>query len=387
MKTIVNEGSIRLKIPKAEKISKEMGVFYNPVMSLNRDISILLLNSVNKNNMQIADVLAATGVRSIRFLKELRKNKIKKIYINDYDKDAIKLIKQNLTLNEIKYKNNNKIFLSNDDANLFLLNSTGFDYIDIDPFGTPNPFLDAACKRIARNGILAVTATDTSALCGTFPKACIRKYWAIPKRDATMHETGLRILIRKIQLVAAQYGKALIPTFSYSKEHYMRVFLRNDKGKDKVDEILKQHGLFNNAGPMWLGKLWDKDLCNKILNNALKNDIFNTRENQSNASELANSLTTDGFSAPRNFEKISRENKELITLLKIIKEESKINSVGFYDLHNIYEINKIKHLQKKETIINKIKKFGYKASDTHFKGEGIRSDIPYSKLVHALKKE
>ena len=72
---IITEGSIKLKVPKADKVSKEMGVFYNPAMRLNRDISVLLLNSINKNNLQIADPLAATGVRSIRFLKELRKNK------------------------------------------------------------------------------------------------------------------------------------------------------------------------------------------------------------------------------------------------------------------------------------------------------------------------
>lgn len=145
---IITEGSARLKIPKAEKVSKEMEVFYNPVMKLNRDISVLLLNSISKNNLQIADPLAATGIRGIRFLKELNKNNIKKIYINDHDKDAVKLIKENLTLNKIQYKNNKKINIKNEDANLFLLNSTGFDYIDIDPFGTPNPFLDSASKRI-----------------------------------------------------------------------------------------------------------------------------------------------------------------------------------------------------------------------------------------------
>ena len=353
MHRIINEGSIKLKIPKAEKISKEMGVFYNPAMSLNRDISVLLLNSTNKNHLQIADPLAATGVRSIRFLKELGKNKIKKISINDHSKDAIKLVKQNMALNKIQYKNK-KINITNKDANLFLLNSTGFDYIDIDPFGNPNYFLDAACKRLARDGILAVTATDTSALCGTFPKACIRKYWAIPKKDAIMHETGLRILIRKIQLIAAQYDKALIPIFSYSKEHYMRVFLRNDKGKSEADKILKQHGLFHDAGPMWLGGLWDRDLANKICNNALKNKIFN-------------------------------KNIELVKFLKTINEESKINAIGFYDLHDICQKNKIKHLQKKETIKETIKKLGYKASSTHFKGHGIRSNIPLNKLIKILK--
>lgn len=349
---IINEGNAEIKVPEAKKISKEMGVFYNPIMSLNRDISVLVLNSLGKSSMQIADPLAATGIRSIRFLKEIAPGKIRKIYINDHDTKSIKLIRQNIVLNKIK---KSKIKITNEDANLFLLNSRGFDYIDIDPFGTPNPFLDAACKRIAREGILAVTATDTSALCGTYIDACRRKYWALPNKDSMMHETGLRILIRKIQLAGAQYDKALIPIFSYSKEHYMRVFLRNEKGKNKADELLKLHGIFNNAGPMWTGNLWDKELASRIYNNAMKT---------------------------RNF----RNNKELMKFLETIKEESKTNSLGFYDLHDICEKNKIKNVPKKEAVKIKIRKSGHYASDTHFKGEGIRSDIGIRELIDILKK-
>src|SRR3989338_574984 len=355
MKTIINEGLAKINVENKKIVSKEMEVFYNPVMGINRDISVLLLNSINNNDLQIADPLAASGIRSIRFLKELNKDKISRIYINDFDKNAVKSIKENLILNKIKYKNNKKMTIENEDANLFLLKSTGFDYTDVDPFGTPNPFLDAACKRLARDGILAVTATDTSALAGTYPQACIRKYWAAPKKDALMHETVLRILIRKIQLVAAQYDKALTPIFSYSKEHYMRVFLRNGKGKNKADEILKMHGLFNNAGPMWLGNLFDSELCSRIYQNSIKNKTFN-------------------------------KNNELIKFLKMIKDESKINTVGFYDLNDVAEKNKIKTLPKKESIKNKIRKMGYKASDTHFKGEGIRSDIPLKELIRILRK-
>jgi tRNA (guanine26-N2/guanine27-N2)-dimethyltransferase len=151
---------------------------------------------------------------------------------------------------------------------LLLLTSRGFDYIDIDPWGTPNPYLDSACRRISRGGILAVTATDTSALCGTYPNACRRKYWALPKRDSNMHETGLRILIRKIQLVGAQYEKGLIPVYSYSREHYMRVFLRIEKGKSMVDRIIGFHDFLNGSGPLWTGKLWEEDLADKIFKNS-----------------------------------------------------------------------------------------------------------------------
>ena len=33
-----------------------------------------------------------------------------------------------------------------------------FDYIEVDPFGSPVPFLDIAIQRIKHNGILSVTS-------------------------------------------------------------------------------------------------------------------------------------------------------------------------------------------------------------------------------------
>ena len=126
---LIAEGSAVIKIKKAEKISKEMEVFYNPVMKLNRDITILLLQQFGP--MHLCDPLAASGVRSIRLAKEL---KYKSIAINDINKKAVKSIKDNLKSN--KLDNNKKLKVYNDDTNLFLLNSKGFDYIDIDPFGT-----------------------------------------------------------------------------------------------------------------------------------------------------------------------------------------------------------------------------------------------------------
>jgi len=346
MYEIIREGKVVIKIKKTNKISKGMDVFYNPVMKLNRDISIVLLNAIDSKNMQIALPLAGSGVRGIRFLKELRKNKVKSISFNDHSAKAVNSIKNNLKLN--KLNNNKKIKIYNNDANLFLLNSSGFDYIDIDPFGSSNSYLEAAIKRISRNGILAVTNTDTAALTGTYPKACVRKYWSIPKRDYMMHETGLRILIRKIQLVGMQYEKALYPIFSYFKAHYFRIFFQCVKGKKLCDGIALDHGMFNGAGPLWMGNLGDSKLVNKMYSTLLKNN-------------------------------------ELLKFLKIIKDESKVNVVGFYDVHDIAKKQKLKTIVKKWSIIEKIKKKRFEAASTHFSGTGIRSNIPYNKLLAFLK--
>ena len=265
--SLFTESKARFYAYKAKIVSKDLPVFYNPAMEVNRDITILLLNALDDKGLNLCDMLAGTGIRTIRFLLELDKGKIASLTSNDANPKFPAILKKNLSLNKINASSlirKRQLIIKNKDANDLLLASTGFSYIDIDPFGTPNPFLDLACKRLARDGILAVTATDTSALCGTYPRACERKYWADPRHDYLMHEAGLRILIRKVQLVAAQYDKALLPIYSYDHEHHARIFLRATKQKTAVDDILKLHDYWDDSGPMWIGPLWDPVLAKKM---------------------------------------------------------------------------------------------------------------------------
>ena len=337
MLEIIKEGKARIKAPVGEKISAGLPVFYNPVMKFNRDISVLLLKAFGRKKMQIADPLAATGVRGIRFLLELPKSTVEMVCFNDTDDKFRKNIAGNLKLNKI---GKTRVSVSNEDANLFLLKSSGFDYIDIDPFGTPNPFLDSAVKRISRGGIIAVTATDTSALCGAFPAACIRKYWAEPVNNEQMYEFGLRILIRKVQLIGSQYGKALLPVFSYTKDHYMRVFFRMEKAKTTADEIMQQHRMFGMAGPAWAGSLWDTKLVSAML-------------------------------------KLAKD-REMIKFLRLLKDESLVNAVGYYDLHTIFAGKKI---PQKQELIAVLRRKGFRASETHFLGTAIRSNASLKEII------
>ena len=370
---MIKEESALIDIKEPKKISKKLPVFYNPIMKFNRDISVTLINAWPNKNLQIADVLAGSGIRAIRFLKELEKSKIKNITINDYNKNFKKNFEKFLKLNKIKKSKNSKnsknIILASQDANKLLLESTGFDYIDIDPFGTPNPFLDLAVKRISRNGILAVTATDTAPLAGTFEEVCKRKYFAKPLHNYLMHEIGLRILIRKIQLIGGQYEKSLIPVFSYFKDHYFRIFFLCTKGKKDVDKIIEQHEYFlfcnkclnykitehNNeiccnskmayAGPLWTGDLFDENLVKTMIK---KNKI-----------------------------------KDIDKFLAIAKEEAKIKNTGFYDIHELCKHYKL-GIPKKQMIIEKLKQTG-QASETHFNPEAIKTDLTSEKIIKAIK--
>ncbi len=333
----ITEGKAAVYVPAGSKVTRAMPVFYNPAMRLNRDISVLLLSAIGRK-MNIGLPLAGSGIRGIRLFLE---SGVKcNIAMNDQNEAAYSIMKKNLQLNNIT-----GISIHNKDASMFLLDSEGFDYIDIDPFGSPNPFLDPAVRRLSRYGILAVTATDTAPLCGSYPDACLRKYWAVPRRDYQMHETGLRILIRKIQLIGAQYDRALIPLFSYSRQHYFRVFLQSTKGKSAVDRILKHHGISENAGPLWLGRLWDQKLAEKMY---LKNRV---PENNS--------------------------------FLRVISDESRVDSAWFYELNSLAKKCRTKN-QKKSSLIGMLRKKGYTASETHFSPAAIRSNIEKKELVRLL---
>lgn len=367
---LIKEHSITLSIdfPKnilSNQVNSKMEIFYNPIMASNRNLSILLLNTIAKNNLKIADPLAGSGIRTLRFLKELKKNKIKQICVNDFKKKFSEKFKEEVIRNKLSWTKligigrkkavqDAVLKVSNEEASQFLLHETGFDYIDIDPFGSPNSFLAAAVARISRGGILAVTATDTAALTGTYPKVTQRKYWAEALHNYLMHELGLRVLIRKIQLQGIQFDKAIIPLLSYHKEHYFRTYLQAAKGKEKCDEIIRQHqyflfcssclhfhcSLFNRekcpcgqqfqfAGPLWVGELTNSKLIQKIA----KNNHF--QEEQS--------------------------------FLNLLAKEAAIPQVGYYDLHEIAKRMK-KDPPPMEIVLRKVP-----AVRTHFSGTGIKT--------------
>ncbi len=377
--TIIQEHSIKLAVdlPKGD-VNAKMEVFYNPVMVSNRNISILLLNCVENTKMNIVDSLAGSGVRSLRFVKELKKRKLNHLFVNDRKDNFKKMFKKCCALNKISLSALKKMTIGNEEASLFLLNRIndavkpekfcGYaDYMEIDPFGSPNPFLSAALARISRKGILAITATDTAALTGTYPRVTVRKYWAKSMKNYMMHEVGLRILIRKIQLIGVQFDKALIPILSYHKDHYFRIYFRCEKGKEGCDDLLKQlqyflycsqclgfkTSIYNKetcgcgkeydfAGPLWIGKLFEKELVEKMVaqNNFLEEEKF----------------------------------------LELLLGEAAQEQVGFYDMHELAGKLKI-NPPRMEEMLEKTK-----GVRTHFSPTGIKTSMDLKDVMKRMKR-
>jgi len=180
------EGKTKIVVPKVLNTKgpiKKSNVFYNPVMEFNRDVSIMVLNALNKKD--ILDGLAGTGIRGVRIANEVGGN----VTVNDVNKEAYKIIKRNIKLNNLY-----NAFAENKKLNT-LLSENRFDYIDVDPFGSPACFIDSAMRAIKKDGVLGVTATDTATLCSVYPKTCLRRYSATPLKTGYAKEIGLRILI------------------------------------------------------------------------------------------------------------------------------------------------------------------------------------------------
>jgi tRNA (guanine26-N2/guanine27-N2)-dimethyltransferase len=300
----VTEGSLHFVVPKIavygikgySEPSIKAPVFYNPKMSLNRDLAIVVLlayyKSINEK-LRVCEPMAGTGVRGLRFaaLSEA----VMEVVLGDLNPHAVSLI----TYNIMQSGFSSKASVHYMDANTLLsLHSSPFkrfNYVDIDPFGSPTPFIDSAIRALRNGGIIALTATDLGPLCGVHPKSCLRKYYSKPLKTEYSHEIALRILIGTLVSIAARYKYGVSIPFSYYADHYIRVYAKLEKGLDKVDESLNkmgfirhcfrcmyrdyEYGLFkvrnlkccscrsnlSIAGPLWLGEISDTEFCKSMI--------------------------------------------------------------------------------------------------------------------------
>lgn len=72
--------------------------------------------------------------------------------------------------------------------------------IDLDPYGCPSVFLDAAVQSVQEGGLLLVTATDMAVLAGNTPETCYVKYGAISLKTKCCHEMVSRRELHSIAL-------------------------------------------------------------------------------------------------------------------------------------------------------------------------------------------
>ncbi|MDO5861767.1 MAG: tRNA (guanine(26)-N(2))-dimethyltransferase [Thermoplasmata archaeon] len=269
--SVIREGGTDILVPQRHSThgpGKKMGtVFFNEQMSFNRDVSVMLLRALNREKLTVADAMAATGSRSVRIANEVPNTEV---VANDISSDAMPWIRRNIEINSLS-----NCEASNRDMHVLFSERT-FGYVDLDPFGSPVPFLQSAIRGCGRRAVLAVTATDMAPLAGAHAVKCRRRYQCEPVRGYMCHEGGLRILMCTVARELAKFDRGMRPLLSFYADHYYRTYVQIEEGAKAADATLARLGYMeydtetmerslspvrddrHPLGPFWLGPLHDQ---------------------------------------------------------------------------------------------------------------------------------
>ncbi|MBN1134912.1 MAG: tRNA (guanine(26)-N(2))-dimethyltransferase [Methanosarcinaceae archaeon] len=379
----VTEGATRVMVPiLPEGVSfppSYAPVFYNLEMELNRDINVAATSvfvnriisqySIMPSDVTYVDVLSASGIRGLRIANEVGVTAV----LNDWSTEAYELIVQNIEMNNLSETTTS----SCKDGNV-LLHGNRFDIVDLDPFGSPVPFLDAATRSVVH--LLEITATDTAPLCGAHLNSGIRKYAAVPLNNEYHSEMGVRILLGKAAFELAKHDKSMIPLLSHATRHYVRIYLHIGHGAKLADKTLRNMGFISHcptcgfrkpefglavhinkecpvcgsttkiAGPLWLGRLHVVGFCEEVLLELEKRPM-NTKEKA----------------------------KKIVALCK---EELDIPT--FYDQHVICKSLGISASTMNQ-LMDALKGAGFRASRTHFSGTSFKTDAGVAEIKEIMR--
>lgn len=374
MKTVETlEGNTRLIVPEVSLERAEpptTPVFFNPAASTNRDISVAITDVVAGNTF--CDSLSGVGSRGIRIAKEVERKM--SVTLVDFNALSLRLARKSSLLNGVA----RRCKLVQEEANSFLYSrfrrTEKFDFVDVDPFGTPAPHLQSGLTAIADGGMLSFTATDTAVLCGVYPRVSLRRYGALTLNNSFHHETAARVLLGWCQKVAGSIDMGITPVAVHATKHYVRAFVIAHVGATKADASMRSLGyvmecvgcghLWTNtekasvcvkcgkkarhAGPLWAGKLVDEPLVHKA------EEVAKGRGFSKAATVLASLRGIDGF-PPYSFS------------LERICSSLKVASVS------------------PERVARILQSSGFRCMSQPFEKTGLKSDCTMSDMVAAVK--
>jgi len=343
-------------------------VFYNPLAKFSRTFGVLAIYTFSKyvgRGLVVADSFAASGIRGLRYYVE--SNVVDKIVFNDKNPVAYQNIVYNIKFNKIK---DARVFNLNYFVFLPILGRGHFDVIDIDPYGTPAPYIDLAISFVKNRGLIIITATDLTALCGLYPRAAFRKYGSDIIKTDFCHEVALRVLIKELVFAGGRHNRIVLPLASMFSEQYARIyayvydgrrdFPKNNLGyieitNDRCYSVKRVSDSVNKPyiGPLWIGSLHDKEFIEYMIKYV---DKLNIEES---------------------------EYKRLKSLLKLMKEEIELPPYSF-------KVSKLASKLRVSPptlidIIDRLKGMGFKAGRSHLGKDYFKTNAPYHVVLGVLE--
>lgn len=355
-------------------------VFFNPKGKLARSVGVLALRherEIQGRALLVADVFTGIGARAIRYLLET--SAVEEVHANDFSERALQLAKENARLNGVQ----DRIRFSRREANRFLwqanLNETFYDFLDLDTFGSPTPYLDAAFFAVRDGGLLYLTTTDLGPLCGVPKKAAYRHYGAAAFQWKGCHESGARTVIANTILAGGRHDFLALPLLTLFDGYSFRILFRTLHGRQDFPERLlgfveqcPKCGWVGSyrlgtpgqgrcphcriplqiAGPLWLGELHDPAFLEGMMRHL--DPWFDAKDAEKIAEKLR--LMTEEVGFPPYFLDIGDTCDRL-----------NISTPGTW------------------AVIEALRNRGYRAARSSFTGRGVKTTAPYEVFLEVLR--
>jgi len=286
----ITEGTTKILVPcgsMENKVPPRDPAFFNPLARLNRDYSIIAYSAFWKSfdgPKIFLDGLSGIGARGLRVANEIKYSE--KIICNDANPNAVKLCAKSASINNLENLETSENEVCRFFNSYSIKNKRG-SIVDLDPFGAPTKYLDCAIRATMHGGMLSTTATDLQVLHGLFKLACKRRYSGVPIKTEYGNEIAIRLILGSICQVAYRLDIQIVPLFVDNAMHYYRTYVRVLKRTSQEDNIgyilhckscgnrsiAKEQSLScelcdsknDIAGPLWIGKLFEKEFVNSML--------------------------------------------------------------------------------------------------------------------------
>ena len=284
------EGTTKILVPcgsMEDKVPPRDPAFFNPKAKLNRDFSVVAYSAFWKNfegPKIFLDGLSGIGARGLRVANEIKYSE--KIICNDANPNAVKLCTKSASINNLQNLETSENEVCRFFNSYSIKNKRG-SIVDLDPFGAPTKYLDCAIRATMHGGVLSTTATDLQVLHGLFKLACKRRYSGVPIKTEYGNEIAIRLILGSICQVANRLDVQIVPLFVDNAMHYYRTYvkvLKRTSQEDNIGYILHCKSCGNRsiakeqshscelcdsknevAGPLWIGKLFEKEFVNSML--------------------------------------------------------------------------------------------------------------------------
>ncbi|MDI9619810.1 MAG: tRNA (guanine(10)-N(2))-dimethyltransferase [Candidatus Nezhaarchaeota archaeon] len=378
---ILQEGKVTVLLPDEKVLGSEAAkkvLFYNAFTAFSRDFSLCFLKTYARlkgRPIRVAEPLTASGVRGLRYAKEV--DEVREVVISDINPVAVDFARMSVALNGLQCK----VRVELSDANEFLsahgVKGGRFDVVDVDPFGSPAPYVDSAIRSTLIGGVIAVTATDMPPLCGVYPEVALRRYGGLSLRTEYCHEIAVRLLLYLLYREASKYNLSIKPLTAHSTRHYVRVYVQLLSTKSvggvgflyhcfkclhrevvDISDVGLRSTLCENcggamklAGPLWTGAIFDKRFCEELCATLSMMDYLSSKSS-------------------------------LKKLLSLIVAEAD-GPPTYYTLSSLSRVYRIRE-PKTQKLIERLRSQGFYASPTHFNFKGLRFNGRISELLNFL---